>query len=767
MRLRKIKTKKGFIFAALILGLIVLIVMGTVFLFHKKPDHGITMAEAAKLVAYSGTDFNAENSAVSSQQFEKGNYWYTAYVDAVNQSGLMEIKNPVSYMKYSDVCQLAKNIGVEGEILDRLVNSRNYIPKQEFLDIFIQFLPFMKNGENIQVIEAGIAGTPKTLTKAGEWEVYTTKGTYRFTGIVMDDKIDQTVQMITCGKEILAVEESVKDEAEYKNIWIKNSEEKAVYTNVYGADRMFQIQGLSTPVENVLADIKVIHGEITAINIKTDTITGNVLAVTKEYVEVQGYGKVALDEYFMIYDIYNGFAVKSYQDIVVGYSLQDFIVAEGKICGAVISKPLNAQNIRVVIRNTGFGSIFHDTIRLTSDKDYTISFGDEMIRLAAGEVFEVSRSSEQFQNGRITVTPDTDGEITLLHITRSQGNPSYEGKMELVLAEEGLIAINDVDIEKYLKRVVPSEMPAGFPVEALKVQAVCARSYAYKHLSNSYYSQYGAHVDDSTLFQVYNNTVEYDSSNEAIQNTRGQVLTFAGEVVQTYYYSTSCGMTTDVGIWGTDPSGYPYFQSRAVSSTQKEIDLTNEENFEAFITSKDENDYDYSCALYRWEFDAQINQLSNSFNTKLYEKYLASPEKVLTLTPEGTFVSQTITTVGTITGVTVNERAAGGAIKSLTVTGTENTVRIDSESCIRGLFGMADVEMTTNTGTTKMASLPSTFCIFKPLYTQGQLTGYRIIGGGYGHGIGMSQNAVNAMVKNSMNYRQILEFFYPGTQIEN
>ena len=58
-----------------------------------------------------------------------------------------------------------------------------------------------------------------------------------------------------------------------------------------------------------------------------------VQAVTKDYVEVQGYGKVALDDAFMIYDIYNDFAVKTYQDIIVGYSLQDFIVAEGKICG--------------------------------------------------------------------------------------------------------------------------------------------------------------------------------------------------------------------------------------------------------------------------------------------------------------------------------------------------------------------------------------------------------------------------------------------------
>lgn len=762
-KLHYLKTKRRIFIFIPVMCLLVFLVVGIVFFADKKPANGITMAEAAKLVAYAATDF------ISGGQggVQTGKYWYTDYVEAVEEAGLMKIKSPSDCVRYSDMYAFAQQIGLPEEQLKQIDSNRSYMTKQQFLDCFLTLLSYMKNGEQVQRMEAGIAGTPATLDKAEEWEVYTTRGTYRFTGIVLDDKIDKTVTMITCGKEILAVEDSVRDEVAYKNIWVKGSGEKAVYTNVYGADRTFQIPGLSSPVENVLADMKVVAGKVTEINIKTDTIAGNVLAVTKDYVEVQGYGKVSLDEYFMIYDIYNGFSVKTYQDIVVGYSLQDFIVAEGKICGAVISKPLNAQNIRVIIRDTGFQNIFHASVRLTADRDYTVSFGEQQMRLTAGEVLEAAPGSELFQNGRITVTPDGGGEVTLLSVTRSQGNPAYEGKIELVAAEEGVVIVNDVDIEQYLKRVVPSEMPASFSVEALKVQAVCARSYAYKHLSNSNYGQYGAHIDDSTLFQVYNNTVEYDSSNEAIQNTRGQVLTYAGEVVQTYYYSTSCGMTTDVGIWGTNPSGYPYFQSRAVSRAEKNIDMTNEENFEAFITSKDENDYDAKCALYRWELTADIGKLSESFNAKLYEKYIAAPQKILTQTADGTFVSQKVTSVGTVTGITVAERAAGGAVKSLIVSGTAATVRIDSESCIRALLGMTDIEMTTNTGTTKMASLPSTFCIFKPIYTQGQLTGYRIIGGGYGHGIGMSQNAVNEMVKNSMNYQQVLEFFYPGTQIEH
>ena len=112
-------------------------------------------------------------------------------------------------------------------------------------------------------------------------EAYTTKGTYRFTGIVLDDKIDKTVTIYTCGKEILAVEDTVENLVEYKNIWIKSSTDTTVETNVYGADRIFKIPGLTAPVENVLADLKVENGSVTQINTKTDTITGMVQACHK------------------------------------------------------------------------------------------------------------------------------------------------------------------------------------------------------------------------------------------------------------------------------------------------------------------------------------------------------------------------------------------------------------------------------------------------------------------------------------------------------
>lgn len=116
------------------------------------------------------------------------------------------------------------------------------------------------------------------------------------------------------------------------------------------------------------------------------------------------------------------------------------------------------------------------------------------------------------------------GKLTLKNVGRSQGIPSYRGALELLDTEEGIIVINEVLLEEYLYSVVPSEMPSKYPGEALKAQAVCARTYAYGHMEHAGYPQYGAHVDDSTSYQVYNNILEQESTSAAVKETYGQLL---------------------------------------------------------------------------------------------------------------------------------------------------------------------------------------------------------------------------------------------------
>ena len=218
------------------------------------------------------------------------------------------------------------------------------------------------------------------------------------------------------------------------------------------------------------------------------------------------------------------------------------------------------------------------------------------------------------------------------------------------------------------------------------------------------------------------------------------MLSYNGEVVKTYYYSTSCGSTTDVTLWGNTTENYPYFVAECVGGVDRGLTLTVESEFNTFIKCENEADYDYDCTLYRWSMEESVKEISEGF------------------------ARSTGKSVGNIKDIEVLERVNGGAAVKVKVTGDKGETVIDSESAIRAAFGNANVDMNTKSGTTRYANLPSTFCVFEKVMEGKKLAGFRITGGGYGHGIGMSQNAANKMAE-SMTYAQILEFFYRGTTL--
>ena len=245
-------------------------------------------------------------------------------------------------------------------------------------------------------------------------------------------------------------------------------------------------------------------GKIVGVNTKTDVVSGKVLSVSQDSVEIEGYGSVKLDEDFIMYEKENSL-ISNYSSIIVGYALQDFIVADGEVCGAIKNKPLQADNIRVIIKTSGFRDIFFNEAVFCADSGMIVETGEESYETAPGETVVFNPDTEDFNEGRIKLIPKS-GEIQFQSVNRGIGTPSYGGTIEVSLYDEGIVVVNEVGIEDYLKKVVPSEMPSGFNLEALKCQAVCARSYAYTELSNNYYSAYGAHIDDSIQFQVYNNS---------------------------------------------------------------------------------------------------------------------------------------------------------------------------------------------------------------------------------------------------------------------
>ncbi|MEM6613454.1 MAG: SpoIID/LytB domain-containing protein [Cyanobacteria bacterium P01_C01_bin.72] len=153
--------------------------------------------------------------------------------------------------------------------------------------------------------------------------------------------------------------------------------------------------------------------------------------------------------------------------------------------------------------------------------------------------------------GELVVEPQDNGYVWI-------GDRWYRGTTRLILQENGITAINHVDLEQYLYSVVGAEAVSSWPIEALKAQAVAARSYAlYKRNveSNGIYD-----VDTTISTQVYKGLdSEYTTTHEAVNSTLGQIMTYNNEVILAAFHSSSGGYTENVEDVWTSP--LPYLRS--------------------------------------------------------------------------------------------------------------------------------------------------------------------------------------------------------------
>lgn len=386
----------------------------------------------------------------------------------------------------------------------------------------------------------------------------------------------------------------------------------------------------------------------------------------------------------------------------------------------------DAENplIRVVLKTNGFKEIPHSAVEVSAEHGLVISMSKtEIIReTTAGEILTLTPEHELFQNGSICITTKVDSDRIAIHsLTRGYGTPSYRGILELFSTAEGIVIVNELPVEEYLYAVVPSEMPASYEPEALKCQAICARSYAYCQMQVWGYPEYNAHVDDSTSYQVYGNSQEQETTNCAVRETGGQKLWYNNRVVKTYYFSTSCGKTTSVEAWGT--------KMTEDNQYLKGGDVCNGEG----------KAYEENLPWYRWKAEIPEKTLSNLIELN------------------------TGVEIGTLENVAITKQGVGGIALQIVATGTEGKVTVETENKIRSALGGSGYEIEKQDGTVVKSTklLPSAFFT---IAKNGK--NYIIEGGGYGHGIGMSQNGANEMAKAGMSCEEILTFFYPNTKVE-
>lgn len=389
-------------------------------------------------------------------------------------------------------------------------------------------------------------------------------------------------------------------------------------------------------------------------------------------------------------------------------------VPDGKL-----PEPTSGSSIRVLLMTTGYSGEIHSEVRVSSDAGLRVSCGGESVEWNRADTYQILPDDARFQKGNIRVEPlEEGGQMRLESIERGCGTPSYAGTLELRAVSGGMAVINELPVETYLCGVVPSEMPASYELEALKAQAVCARSYAFRQMTSYGYPEYEAHVNDSTDFQVYNNSERQENSTRAVAETEGQVVRYKGEIATTYYYSTSCGRTTSLEAWGTDAGDGGYLQSVEVCG--------------------DNGDYEKELPWYRWTAQVPVQTLS-------------------ALVSANTGVS-----VGTLSSVEVTKRGPGDVALQIVASGDAGSVTVDTENKIRGALGGSGYTITKNDGSTSQSTalLPSAFFTIEK---SGDT--FVISGGGFGHGIGMSQNGANEMAKQGADYREILQMFYKDVEI--
>ena len=496
------------------------------------------------------------------------------------------------------------------------------------------------------------------------------------------------------------------------------------------------------------------------------------------------------------------------------------------------------ETIRVLIQNSDYQGIFHKEVKLSCDTEWELHYGldgELTEKHAGGEELLLDENSAWFMEcARIVLSPAEDGgKISLLSVNRSQGTPAYRGSMEIRKTGQGFVVINELPVEEYLYGVVPSEMPVSYPMEALKAQAICARTYVYAHLESPGYGEYGAHVDDSTGYQVYNNTAEKEEAIQAVLETKGEVVRLNGELVDTYYYSTSCGFGADERVWNPgEEKKVSYLTATSISETAMQQDQNSAEipetgkqeedsaeipgtgyftaqdmcrgdYFHEFLHNPPETDFERQEPWYRWSITVESID-AESLQKVLKERQEADPDRILVEKSSnagnaGSNVGNAGSNagnaggnagnagsnaenaggnaeaagewedIGRITDICIGKRGDGGIAESLVIKGEKKTVTVLSQYNIRAVLCAGGVTAVRQDGSKvelKML-LPSAFFEIESVKEGENMIGYKLYGGGYGHGAGMSQNAARHMAEKGYTTADILLFFYRDCKIEN
>ena len=490
---------------------------------------------------------------------------------------------------------------------------------------------------------------------------------------------------------------------------ISNDKKKISFLYDY---KTYEVEGLLKEEYKGIADIHIDGNKIAKISIKQDTVEGVLKSYSEGTIELKDHGVEQKNTSLPIYQLQDGKVYqKEWTQMVIGVSNIQCMLEKGVVCAIVLQEDVVPNDIRVLMKNGD--ELFYEQLYVKKQTD--------------GTIIDINQHMSKTELTSYTIE-DANG-LVVCDVEGNALEEVFEGKLHFYMEPEGIVMVNELPMETYLKYVLPSEMPKSFGEEALKAQAVCARTYAYVHMNNQSYSKYGANMDDTTSFQAYHNTHRTDETDTAVDATFGEVATCNGELISCYYFSTSPGVTNNTSSWGGTDREYI---ACAGFEFVKGLDLTKDSDFSRFMNTQQVS-YDAVSSYYRWKAVLDVS------NIKEREK-------------------------GVLKSLVVKERNEAGYVTKLELTYENEKVVLTKESEIRKTLGkyIQEVILQNDQVKTNLSMLPSA-CFEVLSNSEGQIV---LRGGGNGHGIGMSQYGARGMAEKGYNYKEILDYYYENIVVK-
>ena len=393
----------------------------------------------------------------------------------------------------------------------------------------------------------------------------------------------------------------------------------------------------------------------------------------------------------------------------------------------------------------------------------------------------------QFDGGdalALGVMPDVTGADTVR--TWFKGYRYYGGFRYERIGGGDLTVVNIVDLETYIKGVVPYEMSSSWPLEALKVQAVCARSYAYINIHSGKHTSSHFDVCNTTDCQAYygagTNSSSYQATertDQAVDETAGEYAWYDGQVIEAFYSSSHGGASESVyNVWGTSLEQYPYLCG---VEDPYEADMASKNSYSSWTVSYTSSELAQRLENYGYDASSGIESLTLTYSD------LGNVIQVRVNYRDGgsdTIRPSSMRSVFGISSIrfTVNGQAAssgsgttsssGGGLTangstSLDSQGTYTVISGSGSLSQAGLDGLYAISGSGSITPAEDAASGGGSGTDTPTGTQVTVSGssYSFQGSGNGHQLGLSQYGAWAMAERGFTYEEIIEFYYPGTYV--